>query len=105
MLRKLALWLLILPMPLNGLWMVCKDAPSEAPRPAQSSSADQPDDCTKICARKHQQAAGAICIISPGDKSSINITVFGVAVLPAEFRLIAPPSCVDSRAEFTKIYL
>ena len=30
MLRKLAVWLLLVPLPLNGLWMVCREAPPEA---------------------------------------------------------------------------
>ena len=30
MLRKLAVWLLLIPLPLNGLWMVCREAPPDA---------------------------------------------------------------------------
>ena len=36
MLRKLAVWLLLIPLPLNGLWMVCREAPSEAQKLSRS---------------------------------------------------------------------
>ena len=36
MLRKLAVWLLLIPLPLNGLWMVCREAPPEAQKLSRS---------------------------------------------------------------------
>lgn len=36
MLRKVAVWLLLIPLPLNGLWMVCREAPPDAQRHARS---------------------------------------------------------------------
>jgi hypothetical protein len=36
MLRKIAVWLLLIPLPLNGLWMVCREAPPEAGKLSRS---------------------------------------------------------------------
>jgi hypothetical protein len=36
MLRKIAVWLLLIPLPLNGLWMVCREAPPEAQKLSRS---------------------------------------------------------------------
>src|SRR5262249_38336173 len=94
MLRRLLIWILLAPLPLNGLWMLCKDAV-----PAQTSSAEtdmaEEDgaDCSKICERKPQ--TGSICLISPGDKSSITILVYGVAIPSALVRFI--PAAVSGQ--------
>ena len=100
MLRKVVLWFLLLPLPLNGLWMACNDASSEG----QAAKADSPAltqeqiDCIRICAMKHQAIDGPICIILPGDaKASITIINFGVAVLPAKIEL-GPMAAVEQYA-------
>jgi hypothetical protein len=105
MLRKLVLWILMVPMPLNGLWMVCKDAPSDVQQPVQSAKADEGDDCAKICAL-HHPTEGAICLISAGNsKSSIQIVVFGVPILPGEIQFRGPEPAGQSSAELKDLYL
>ena len=36
MLRKIAVWLLLIPLPMNGLWMVCREAPPDAQKLSRS---------------------------------------------------------------------
>lgn len=107
MLRKLAIWVLLIPLPLNGLWMVCRDAPPDAQEPSESAAySKDPAQCIKICAMKRQAESGAICLISPGDaKSSITITVFGVAVLAPAFQLQPLAESSQSIAELPDLYL
>ena len=72
-------------MLLNGLWMVCNDAPSEAQRAASNSSAQSEEaaNCARICAAKHRLNSGEMCFILPGDaKTSITVIDFGAAILP-----------------------
>src|SRR5262249_29924295 len=92
MLRKFLIWVLLAPLPLNGLWMACQDAPSPSSNHAEpATSAEQDDaDCSKICARPEHD--GSICLISAGDKSSINIIIFGLAVPAAAVRFAPPDS-------------
>ena len=84
-LRKLVLSLLALPLVLNGLWVICRDVPPQpqAPEAVQSQStaaeqkadADEKAECERLCARQT-----SVCLTSPGDKTSITIVVFGVAI-------------------------
>ena len=86
MLRNLVIWPLLVPMLLNGLWVVCNDTPSKAP-PAASSQAqsEQSADCIKTCAMKHQANAGTLCVVLPSDaRTSVIIFDFGMAILPLE---------------------
>jgi hypothetical protein len=86
--RKLALCLLVLPLTLNGLWILCRDVPPEpqAPDSAQSSSIDQQKaECERLCARQ-----SSLCLTSGADKTSVTIIVYGVAVFPAEIQIGAP---------------
>ena len=107
MLRKLAIWVLLLPLPLNGLWMMCRDTPTEAQDPAESTAySKDPVHCRKICALKRQASDGTICLISPGDaKSSITIIVFGVAVLAPAVQLQPFAKAARSVPELSDFYL
>ena len=100
MLRKVVLWFLILPLPLNGLWMACNDVSSEGQGTTDEAPAltQEQLDCIRICAMKHQAIDGPICIILPGDSNaSITIINFGVAVLQAKVEL-APITTIEEYA-------
>jgi hypothetical protein len=82
MLHKLAIWLLLPAMLLNGLWMVCDPSgTSEPPMTAQERA-----DCFRICARLETEF-GRICIIWPGNQPSISVIDYGAAILPHEILL------------------
>jgi hypothetical protein len=90
MLRKLALCLLVLPLTLNGLWMICRDAPPQPQTPdsaqSEASSMDeQKAECERLCARQ-----SSLCLTSAGDKTSVTIVVYGVAVFPGAVRVGSP---------------
>src|ERR1700722_16584558 len=90
MLRKMALCLLLLPLTLNGLWVICREVPppTQAPDSAQSdsSSADQQKaECERLCSRQ-----SSLCLTTAGDKTSVTIVVYGVAIFPAEVRVGLP---------------
>ena len=81
--HKLAIWLLLPIMLLNGLWMVCSP-PDAADSPAHSQESA---DCIRICAAL-EASFGRICFFLPGNnKTSITILDFGAAILPIEFML------------------
>ena len=93
MLQKLAIWLLLPPMLLNGLWMVC-NPPGVVDSPAET---EESADCIRICAALEAQL-GRICIIWPGDtKPSLTIIDFGAAILPSE--ILLQPVAIDERLE------
>ena len=87
MLQKLVLYISLLPLTLNGLWLVCRNVPpdneqdSNAQRVDSSQSAaskngvDQESECDRMCARQT-----STCLPPPGDKTSVSIVFFGVAV-------------------------
>ena len=88
MMRKLAIWTLLAPMLLNGLWVVCSDPSSETTAAATGSPTQSEENCIKICLMKHGINLGTICFALPGDtKGSITILDYGVAILPLEFKL------------------
>jgi|SRR5262249_15572789 len=85
MLRGLAIWMLLIPMLSNGLWIVCGESSETTDSSKQSER-----DCIRICLMRHAAELGTICLALPGNtKSAASITVidFGVAVLPLEFLL------------------
>src|SRR3989442_3336558 len=88
MLRGVAIWILLIPMLSNGLWIVCGESSETAPTADSLKQSEK--DCIKICLMKHAAELGTICLAFPGNtKKSASITVidFGVAVLPLEFLL------------------
>ena len=83
MLPRLVIWILLVPMLLNGLWMVCNPA-GAADSPAHSRESA---DCIRICAAL-EAVLGRICLVLPGDaKASISIIDYGAATLPSEILL------------------
>jgi hypothetical protein len=81
---KLAIWILLPSMLLNGLWMVCSTPDTDSPMSAQEKA-----DCIRICAALEAEF-GKICIIWPGgSKPSISVIDYGAAILPAEI-LVKP---------------
>jgi hypothetical protein len=88
-LRSVALCLLALPLMLNGLWVICHDA-APAPKTQESAQAQSPDDelkaeCEKLCARQ-----SSLCLVSPGDTTSLSIVVLGVAIFPSHLQVTSP---------------
>jgi hypothetical protein len=105
-LRKLAFCLLVLPLTLNGLWVLCRDVPPEPqaqssdPAQPQSPSVDeQKAECERLCARE-----SSLCLVSPGDKTSLTIVVFGVAVFPAEIQVSSPALAREELAELRNLH-
>ena len=80
---KLAIWILLPSMLLNGMWMVCSTPDTtESPMSAQERA-----DCIRICAALEVEF-GRICIIWPGgSKPSISVIDYGAAILPVEMVL------------------
>jgi hypothetical protein len=103
-LRKLALCLLVLPLTLNGLWMICRDAPpqSQTQDSAESQASDvdqQKAECERLCARQ-----SSLCLTSAGDKTSATIVVYGVAIFPAEVRVGLPSLARQTVAELGDLH-
>jgi hypothetical protein len=83
MLRSLIGRVLIAPLLLNGLWIVCNDAPS-----AESVPLSKEAECARICLLKLQASGERFCLILPGaSKTSISVIDFGVAVVPLKIQL------------------
>ena len=77
---KLAIWILLPSMLLNGVWMVCS-TPNTGDAPM---SAEEKADCIRICAALEAEF-GRICIIWPSDtKPSISVIDYGAAILSDE---------------------
>jgi hypothetical protein len=105
-LRKLALCLLVLPLTLNGLWVICRDVPPQpqTPESAQSQASnnnvdEQKAECEKLCARP-----SSLCLTSAGDKTSVTIVVYGVAIFPAEVRVGLPSVARQTVAELGDLH-
>ena len=102
LLRKLTLCLLVLPLTLNGLWILCRNVPSEpqAPDSAQSSSIDeQKAECERLCARQ-----SSLCLSSAADKTSVTIVVFGLAIFSPEVQIVSPSVTRQTSAELRDLH-
>jgi len=104
MLRKLALCLLVLPLTLNGLWVICRDVPpqpqtQDSARSDASSIDQQKAECERLCARQ-----SSLCLTSAGDKTSVTIVVYGVAIFPAEVRAGLPSVVRQTVAEIRDLH-
>jgi hypothetical protein len=99
MLHKLAIWFLLPPLLLNGLWMVCN------PSAAGSAEESKPSaDCIRICAALEAEL-GKICFVLPGAaKSSITVIDFGPATLPSEIALDPAATGEQLAAELPPAY-
>ena len=108
MLRKLALCVLMIPLPFNGLWMLCHQAPTSLVSEKTAIESDEnlfdqlddisvsmespetvmdPEECLRVCPLTFSALNGGICLIAPDGKNSMTITVFGVAILPSALSL------------------
>lgn len=87
MIQKLVLYISLLPLTLNGLWLVCRNAPPDAQQssdaqagdsnrsPAPGKGIDQESECDRMCARQM-----STCLPPASDKTSVTIVFFGVAI-------------------------
>ncbi len=100
MIRKLAIWLLLPTMLLNGLWIVCNQ-PGATDSPAHSQESA---DCIRICAAL-EASFGRICFFLPGEsKTSITIMDFGVAILPSEMVVLTAATDEELAVELSDSY-
>jgi hypothetical protein len=94
MLRRLATFVLLVPLSLNGLWMICAEDETAAETVSASAAIDASDaegaeHCAQMCPI-HQPEPGAICLISSnGDGTSLAAIFFVVAPPPAAETLTA----------------
>jgi hypothetical protein len=80
MLRKLATLALLVPLSLNGLWMICADAGPAQPSSAPASSQVSADAHCKFMCPAHKPAqTGAICVLTASADGS-SIALFAVAL-------------------------
>jgi len=93
MLRKLALFVLLPAMLLNGLWVVCPPQDGDdSPVTAKESA-----DCIRICAAL-EASLGTICLLFPGhSNASITVIDYGAAVLPDA--VVVQPAGIDQQFE------
>ncbi len=92
MLHKLVVFVLLLPLSLNGLWMVCAGGEAFAGAGEEETSGmAEGADCSAMCILKKAKPNGPICLITAdASKSSLTIFLLGVAVIPSEFSLVRP---------------
>jgi len=104
--RRLVLSLLALPLMLNGLWVLCHNLPPE-PKTLESTQSEQSpssDDelkaeCEKLCARQ-----SSLCLFAPGDKTSITIVAFGLAIFPSDMQISSPVVSREYAAESPSLH-
>ena len=106
MLRRLATLVLLIPLSLNGLWMLCADGETPStPAETPSQTAAAAPHCTKTICPLTQAPTGAICLISSnGDGSSIAAFMFAVAAPPAVETLTASIVLSDQVPEQPALY-
>ena len=112
MIQKLVLYISLLPLTLNGLWLVCRNAPPEDQQPADtragdSSQSSTPDkgmgeesECDRMCARQT-----STCLPPAGDKTSVTIVFFGVAIFLPLGQIGAPLSVRQAMPDFVNLHL
>ena len=105
MLRKLIIYLLLVPLPLNGLWLVCKDAPVVEKAAAETDGNRDSPECILECARRAAQLSGVICFFSAGDDVSVMVISFGTPILPPVVQLQLPGPTRRLAAELSDLYL
>src|SRR5687768_6965242 len=95
--RRLATLLLLLPMFLNGLWLVCADATPLPDTGAKDTPPGISENCKEICLKIRAAQLGAICILTTDDGYSV--AVFSVTVAPPLAAVLLTVS--DTSSEFT----
>lgn len=106
MLRRLATWILLIPLLSNGLWMLCADeGKAPAPAPQRAAAATENPKCKTMCPLEKPVETGAICLISAdGDGRSIAVFAFALAIPPAVESLVAPATFSYRTPEQTAKY-
>jgi hypothetical protein len=115
MLQKLVLYISLLPLTLNGLWLVCRNAPPDAQQSdAQAGASDrssisrkdapdkdiaQESECDRMCARQT-----STCLPPAGDKTSVSIVFFGVAIFVPLGQVGVPLSTRQAIPEFVNLH-
>lgn len=116
MMRRIAICLFLLPLALNGLWLICREAPPEmsidtsletsldaqATEPQQSAAEKRKAECERICGV--HAGAGPVCLLSPGNKTSLSIVIFGLSILPAATAARPPAPTRRTVPEFSALH-
>jgi hypothetical protein len=124
MIRRIALSLFLLPLALNGLWLICREAPPEtspeisldtsseatpeatlvaqAAEPAQSAAQKRKAECERICGL--HPGAGALCLLTPGNKTSLSIVILGLSILQAATAVRPPAVARRTAPEFSVLH-
>lgn len=103
MLRRMATFVLLVPLSLNGLWMLCAEESPTVGAETAPPSAEASEHCKKMCPIPHAETetaplevpqsgegqTGAICLLSSnGDGASIDAIAFAVT-MPAAVVTVA----------------
>jgi hypothetical protein len=111
MVQKLVLYISLLPLTLNGLWLVCRNAPPDNQRTSDAQAGnsnrssvpdkeiDQASDCDRMCARQT-----STCLPPAGDKTSVTIVFFGVAIFLPLGQIGAPLAARQAMPDFVNLH-
>jgi hypothetical protein len=116
MVQKLVLYISLLPLTLNGLWLVCRNPPPDAQQTSDAQAGDSnqsfasdkgaPDkemdqeaECEKICAREM-----STCLPPAGDKTSVTIVFFGVAIFLPLGQIGVPLAARATMPDFVNLH-
>jgi len=112
MIRRIALCLFLLPLALNGLWLICRDAPPEtspetsldaqAAEPTQSAAEKRKAECERICGL--HPGEGPVCLLTPGNKTSLSIIILGLSILPSTTAVRPPAATRQTQREFSLLH-
>jgi len=128
MIRRIAICLFLLPLALNGLWLICRDAPPEtspearldtssetspettpeatlvaqASEPTQSAAEKRKAECERICGL--HPGEGPLCLLTPGNKTSLSIVILGLSILPAATAVRPPAVTRRAALEFSVLH-
>ena len=107
MLHKLVVCVLLLPLSLNGLWVVCAGSEAFAgANKAETSGMTEGANCSVMCIMEKAKPNRPICLITADDsKSSVTIFLLGVAVIPSEFSLVRPFTPERHIPELSRFYI
>jgi hypothetical protein len=113
MIRRIVICLFLLPLALNGLWLICREAPPaetsletsldvQATEPQQSAAEKRKAECERICGV--HAGAGPVCLLSPGNKTSLSIVIVGLSILPAATAVRPPAATRRTVPEFSVLH-
>jgi hypothetical protein len=112
MFRRIAISLFLLPLALNGLWLICREAPpdasldtsleAKAAEPPQSAAEKRKAECERICGL--HPGEGPLCLLSSGNKTSLSIVILGLLILPATTAVQRPAATPQTQREFSLLH-